>query len=149
MSEIYKKRAQTEITVIEIMIITVWALISAPILPLNILFGFLTLRTERKENYGLYPSVAIIALLCGKIGLFAEETARVAVELVRVLIYGNTAAILAYGHYSVTSWVLLAAVSFVVSAFVVKRIRYNRKLEEVGISSLERKHRKDDKKQYE
>ena len=143
MSRTNKIIENKQVTPVEIIFLMGAALAAAPMLPICIVFGFLTLRTERKENYGLYPSVAIIALLCGKIGLFAEESARVAVELVRVFIHGNTAAILAYGHYSVTSWVLLAAVSFVVSAFVVKRIRYNRKLEEVGISSLERKCRKD------
>ena len=88
-----------------------------------------------------YSCIAIIVLLCGKIGLFFQETAHVSVTIIKGLLK-HKFVISAYAHYSLTSWVLLAAFSFAVASYAVKRIRYNRTLEEVGVSSLERKYTK-------
>ena len=102
---------------------------------------FLILKTDRKENFILYPCIGIIAVMFAKIGLFFEETAQIATMLVKGL-FNHKFVISAYGNYHFTSWVILTAVSFAVASYAVKRIRYNRNLENAGMSSLSRKYRK-------
>ena len=117
------------------------ALIAIPVLPFNILYVCLMLRTNRKENFVMYPCIAIIAFLCTKLGAFLEETTQIAVILIKGLM-NSQFVISAYGQYSVTSWILLTALSFVIASYAVKRIRYNHHLEKCVVSSLERKYTK-------
>lgn len=116
------------------------ALVAAPVLPIVILYIYLMLKTNRKENWVLYPSIAVLVILCTKIGAFFTETAHIAVTLVKGLVNGHFP-ISAYGQYGVISWVILAVLSLAVASYAVKRIRYNRSMEEVGVNSLERKHK--------
>ena len=139
MSETYETEEKNQITVIEVLLIAVGALVAIPVLPFNVLYTYLMLKTSRKENLVMYPCIAIIALMCTKIGLFFEETAKIAVMLVKG-IFNHTFAITAYRTYSLTSWVILTAVSFAVASYAVKRIRYNLKLEAVGIQTLSRQY---------
>ena len=135
MSEVYKEKKQ--ITVFDVVIMAFVLLVCLPILPLNILYVFLMLKTERKENFIMLPCIALVIMLCAKIGLFFRETIQIAVLLVKGLL-NRSFDILSYGQYSLTSWIILIAVSFAVASYAVKRIRYNRKKEEAGIISLER-----------
>ena len=141
MSEISENQEKNQISIFEILILAVAALAVAPLLPFNIIYMFLILKTDRKENFILYPCIGIIAVLFAKIGLFFEETAQIATMLVKGL-FNHKFVISAYGNYHFTSWVILTAISFAVASYAVKRIRYNRKLENAGMSSLSRKYRK-------
>lgn len=141
MSETSDNQEKNHISIFEILILAVAALVAAPLLPLNIVYIFLILKTDRKENFVLYPCIALIAVMFAKIGLFFEETTQIATMLVNGLLK-HRFVISAYGNYSFTSWLILIAVSFAVASYAVKRIRYNRKLESVGVSSLNRKYRK-------
>lgn len=139
MSEISDNNGNKGISVIEAVFMGAAALVAAPILPIAILYIFLIQKTDRKENWVLYPSIAVLVILCTKIGAFFTETAHIAVALVKGLINGRFP-ISAYGQYSVTSWIILAALSFAVASYAVKRIRYNRNREQAGINTLERQY---------
>ena len=135
MSEISENQEKNQISIFEILILAVAALAVAPLLPFNIIYMFLILKTDRKENFILYPCIGIIAVMFAKIGLFFEETAQIATMLVKGL-FNHKFVISAYGNYHFTSWVILTAVSFAVASYAVKRIRYNRNFENAGMSSL-------------
>ena len=139
---------KSQISVVEMLIFAGAAIAAAPLIVPCVAYMALVLKTNRKEKFVLYSCIGIIALLCTKIGLFLEETAHIAVTLIKGLLK-HEFVISAYGHYSITSWVLLAAFSFAVASYAVKRIRYNRTLEEVGVSSLERKYQENGGKLYE
>ncbi len=131
-------KEQKQITVFDVIISALAILICLPILPFNILFIFLMLRTDRKENFVLFPCIVLLVILCTKMGVFLEETTQVAVDLVKGIL-NHSFTISVYGLYSLTSWFILTAVSFAVASYTVKRMRYNRKKEQAGIMSLERK----------
>lgn len=129
---------QKQISAFDVVISSLAILVCLPILPFNILFIFLMLKTNRKENFVLFPCIALLVILCTKMGVFLEETTQIAVALVKGL-FNHSFNISAYGLYSLTSWFILTAVSFSVASYIVKRMRNNRKKEEAGIISLERK----------
>lgn len=136
MQEVNKETNQ--ITAFDVILSAIAILVFLPVLPLNILFVFFMLKTNRKENFVLYPCIALVVILCAKIGLFLEETTQIAVALVKGLL-NHSFNISVYDLYSLTSWLILTAVSFSVASYTVKRMRYNRKKEQAGIISLERK----------
>ena len=144
----YDTSEQKQISAFDVVISALAILVCLPILPLNLLYIFLILKTKKKENYVLFSCVALLVILCAKIGEFLEETTQIAVALVKGL-FNHSFNISAYGLYSLTSWFILTAVSFAVATYVVKRIRYNRLKEQAGIVSLERKFTKFGGKQYE
>lgn len=139
---------QKQISAFDVVISALAILVCLPILPFNILFIFLMLKTNRKENFVLFPCVALLVILCAKMGAFLEETAQIAVALVKGL-FNHSFNVSAYSQYSLTSWFILMAVSFVVASYTVKRMRNNRKKEEAGIISLERKFTKFGGEKYE
>lgn len=148
MSETSDTKDKSQISVIEILIFAGAAAAAAPFIVPCIAYMALVLKTNRKEKFVLYPCIGIITLLCTKIGLFLEETAHIAVTLIKGLLK-HKLVISAYAHYSITSWVLLAAFSFAVASYAVKRIRFNKALENAGISSFERKYKENGGKLYE
>ncbi len=129
---------QKQISAFDVVISALAILVCLPILPFNLLYIFLILKTNKKENFVLFPCVALLVILCTKMGVFLQETIQIAVTLVKGL-FNHSFNISAYGLYSLSSWFILTAVSFAVASFVVKRIRYNRLKEQAGIISLERK----------
>lgn len=129
---------QKQISAFDVVISALAILVCLPILPFNLLYIFLILKTNKKENFVLFPCVALLVILCAKMGVFLQETIQIAVTLVKGL-FNHSFNISAYGLYSLSSWFILTAVSFAVASFVVKRIRYNRLKEQAGIVSLERK----------
>lgn len=139
---------QKQISAFDVVISALAILICLPILPFNLLYVFLILKTNKKENFVLFPCIALLVILCAKMGVFLQETTQIAVALVKGL-FSHSFNISAYGLYSLTSWFILTAVSFAVASYVVKRIRYNRLKEQAGIVSLERKFTKFGGKQYE
>lgn len=139
---------QKQISAFDVVISALAILVCLPILPFNLLYIFLILKTNKKENFVLFPCIALLVILCAKMGVFLQETIQIAVTLVKGL-FNNSFNISAYGLYSLTSWFILTAVSFAVASYVVKRIRYNRLKEQAGIVSLERKFTKFGGKQYE
>lgn len=139
MQEVNKEKNQ--ITAFDVIMTALAVLAFLPVLPFNILFILFIWKTNRKENFVLFPCIALLAILFSKIGLFIEETIQIAVTLVKG-IFNNSFNILAYGQYSLTSWLILTALSFAVASYMVKRLRYNRKKEQVGIVSLERQFTK-------
>lgn len=141
MSETSDTKDKSQISIVEILIFAGAAVAAAPLIVPCIAYMALVLKTNRKEKFVLYPCIGIIALLCTKMGLFLEETAHVAVTLIKGLLR-HKFVLSAYAHYSITSWILLAAFSFAVASYAVKRIRYNHDLENAGVSSFERKYRK-------
>lgn len=145
MSETSDNSENKQISAVEAVFMGVAALVAAPTIPIAILYIYLILKTNRKENWVLYPSIVVIVLLCTKIGVFFTETAHIAVTLVKGLINGHFP-ISAYSQYSVTSWVILAALSLAVASYAVKRIRYNRNREEAGIKTLERQYWKHERR---
>ena len=136
MSEVYED--QKQITVFDVVITALAILVCLPILPFNILFIFLMLKTDKKENFVLFPCIALLVILCTKMRVFFEETTQIAVALVKGL-FNHSFNISVYSQYSLTSWFILTAVSFAVASYIVKRMRYTRKKEQAGIVSLERK----------
>ena len=54
MSEISENQEKNQISIFEILILAVAALAVAPLLPFNIIYMFLILKTDRKENFILY-----------------------------------------------------------------------------------------------
>lgn len=130
-----------QITAVEILVMGVMVLCTIIAIPFNIAYMILILKTNRKERYVFCSCLIIIVLLCNRIGLFLEETAHIAVTLIKGLLK-HKLIISAYAHYSLTSWILLAAFSFAVASYAVKRIRFNRTLAEVGVNSFERKYTK-------
>ncbi len=134
-----------QISAVEVVFMGVAALVAAPTIPIAILYIYLMLKTNRKENWVLYPSIAVLVILCTKIGAFFTETAHIAGTLVKGLINGHFA-ISAYGQYSISSWVILGALSLAVASYAVKRIRYNRNREEAGIKTLERQYWKHERR---
>ena len=141
MSETSNTNDKSQISIIEILIFAGAAIAAAPFIVPCIAYMALVLKMNRKERYVFYSCIAIMVLLCSRIGLFLEETAHIAVTLIKGLLQ-HKFVISAYGHYSLTSWILLAAFSFAVASYAVKRIRYNNALENAGVSSFERKYRK-------
>ena len=139
---------QKQISAFDVVISALAILVCLPILPFNLLYIFLILKTNKKENFVLFPCIALLVILCAKMGVFLQETIQIAVTLVKGL-FNNSFNISAYGLYSLTSWFILTAVSFAVASYVVKRIRYNRLKEQAGIVSLERKFTKFGGKKYE
>lgn len=129
---------QKQISAFDVVISALAILVCLPILPFNLLYIFLILKTNKKENFVLFPCITLLVILCAKMGVFLQETIQIAVTLVKGL-FNHSFNISAYGLYSLTSWFILTAVSFAVASYVVKRIRYNRLKEQAGIVSLERK----------
>ena len=144
MSETSDNSRNKQISAVEAVFMGAAALVAAPVLPIVILYIYLMLKTNRKENWVLYPSIAVLILLCTKIGAFFTETAHIAVTLVKGLINGHFP-ISAYGQYSILSWVILGVLSLAVASYAVKRIRYNHQREQAGISTLERQYSKNEK----
>jgi len=138
MSEICDNKEQNQLTAFDVVVTALAILVFLPVLPFNVTYIFLILKTNRRENVVLFGSLALITILCGRVRLFFEETTQIAVMLVKGLLNHNFA-ISSYGQYSLTSWFILIAFSFVVASLVVKRIRRNKSKEEAGIISLERK----------
>jgi len=139
---------QKQISAFDVVISAFATLICLPILPLNLLYIFLILKTNKKENFVLFPCIALLVILCAKMGVFLQETIQIAVALVKGL-FNHSFNVSAYSQYSLTSWFILTAVSFAVASYTVKRMRNNRKKEEAGIISLERKFTKFGGKKYE
>lgn len=140
MSEAYEKQ-KNQVSILEIVLMSVAGLISAPLLPFAILYMFLILKTDRKENFVLYPCIAFTAVMFGKLEQFFTQTIQITAVLVKGLINGKFA-VSAYGNYSLSSWLILTSIAFAVASYAVKRIRYNRKKEQAGIVSMERRYRK-------
>lgn len=134
----YDTSEQKQITAFDVIVSALAILVCLPILPFNLLYIFLMLKTDKKENYVLFPCIALLVILCTKMGVFLEETTQIAVALVKGLL-NHSFNISVYGQYSLTSWFILTAVSFAVASYTVKRMRYNRRKQEAGIVSLERK----------
>jgi len=139
---------QKQISAFDVVISAFATLICLPILPLNLLYIFLILKTNKKENFVLFPCIALLVILCAKMGVFLQETIQIAVALVKGL-FNHSFNVSAYSQYSLTSWFILTAVSFAVASYTVKRMRNNRKKEEAGIISLERKFTKFGGEKYE
>lgn len=139
MSETYEKQ-KNQVSMLEIVLMSVAGLISAPLLPFAILYMFLILKTDRKENFVLYPCIAFTAVMFGKLEQFFTQTIQITAVLVKGLINGKFA-VSAYGNYSLSSWLILTSIAFAVASYAVKRIRYNRKKEQAGIVSMERRYR--------
>lgn len=129
---------QKQISAFDVVISALAILVCLPILPFNLLYIFLILKTNKRENFVLFPCITLLVILCAKMGVFLQETIQIAVTLVKGL-FNHSFNISAYGLYSLTSWFILTAVSFAVASYFVKRIRYNRLKEQAGIVSLERK----------
>lgn len=148
MSETSNTKDKNQISIVEMLIFAGAAVAAAPLIVPCIAYMAVVLKTNRKEKFILYPCIGIIILLCTKIGLFLEETAHVSVTIIKGLLK-HKFVISAYAHYSLTSWVLLAAFSFAVASYAVKRIRFNNALENAGVSSFERKYKENGGKSYE
>lgn len=148
MSENYKTEDKNKITILDVLLVAMAVLVSIPILPFCLAYIFLILKTNRRENYVLFPCIALIVLLISKMQIFLTETINIVIALIKG-IANHKFAILAYSDYSFSSWVLLTAISLVIASCVVKRIRHNYKLEEVGVNSLSRKYRENGGKSYE
>lgn len=138
MSETSNTKDKSQISIVEMLIFAGAAVAAAPFIVPCIAYMALILKTNRREKFVLYPCIAVIGLLCTRMGAFFTETVHIAVTLIKGLLQ-HKFVISAYGHYSLTSWILLAAFSFAVASYAVKRIRFNRTLEEVGVNSFERK----------
>ena len=80
----YDTSEQKQISAFDVVISALAILICLPILPFNLLYIFLILKTNKKENYVLFSCVALLVILCAKIGEFLEETTQIAVAFVKV-----------------------------------------------------------------
>lgn len=136
MSESYNSD-KNKITIFDVLLMFISLFVALPILPFVIIYIFLILKTNKRENYFIVVGIAVCVIFCSKLSLFAEQATAITVTLIKSIFYG-TFAIKAYGQYSFSSWILLVAVSLVIASYAVKRIRYNYKLEEVGVVSLQR-----------
>ena len=135
MSESYNE--QSKITFIDVLLLFISVLVAIPILPFCMIYIFIMLKTNKKENYVIATATTLIAILFTKISLFIEQATRITDTIIKSIINGGFA-ITAYQEYSFSSWVLLIAISFIIASYAVKRIRFNYKLEEVGIHTLNR-----------
>lgn len=124
MSEAYEKQ-KNQVSMLEIVLMSVAGLISAPLLPFAILYMFLILKTDRKENFVLYPCIAFVAVMFGKLEHFFTQTTQIIAVLVKGLINGKFA-VSAYTNYSLSSWLILTSIAFAVASYAVKRIRYRK-----------------------
>ncbi len=147
MSENYQINKKEDTMLFDVLAMVVAFIFLFPLLPLNIVYVFLILKTRKKENYVIYVCVVIVVILISKVHVLFEETAHIIAMLIKGFV-NYKIVISAYGYYSWSSWVLLVAISFVIASCLVKRIRHNRKLEEVGVNSLLRKYRKNGGKRY-
>lgn len=137
-----------QITITDILITTILVLLFVPVLPLSVPYIFLIWKTKRKENFVIISCIAVMVALFNKIELFIQESLQIGVAIVKG--FANSKFLIsAYGTYSVTSWVILVALSLVIASYIAKRMRFNHKLETAGVSSFERKYRENGGKYYE
>ena len=80
-----KFEEQKQISAFDVVISALAILVCLPILPLNLLYIFLILKTNKKENFVLFPCIALLVILCAKMGVFLQETIQIALALVKGL----------------------------------------------------------------